>query len=570
MPPHVGPRCYYRVLLDFMNFRDGNVYEDGHVFQDEELAPIRPEELLRWMELKAYGIENPGPNDHPTECRLNTIASYKKSISYYLPNRLHAWNAISGVGNPTKSTEVNDLLKRMRKAEVRKLGAPPKACRPLEKAEFDQVVELLNATHRHYEGRFMVPTAIKFQFCMIARLHDTAQFKKEDLKPNPQFGFTVLAQMCWSKNVLEERNAPDQILLGSDNPRYCVLLALGLHLEEWLATPAGVALPYLFGRSNNPKTAARRIYSILRQVFESDDFNSTAIGNLGTHSFRKYATTYARRNGCSKDDADHRGCWAKKRIVDRYIDRNLPYPDAKVASVLAVGGPIKYVLVHDSGVTDQWLCANVVPHIIGCAKVHDGVALVLALPILWAAQEADMEGWMPPRLRTRIRAAYEIIRTLPEGTNPVKKLGLVVSGHESEVNIDEFDFADGNNAQGLGAGGGNNPTLVAEQMRALYAQNQSLRRELMEMKTEMRQRDNQVKADINRVNRNIQRIAIQPVVRPVTHGGGATNGGEAAVVRRQLRYAAPRGRYMYSGKSTCLASMAGSRRKTSPQRSAAR
>ena len=118
-------------------------------------------------------------------------------------------------------------------------------------------------------------------------------------------GFTVLAQMCWSKNVLEERNAPDQILLGSDNPRYCVLLALGLHLEEWLATPAGVASPYLFGRSNNPKTTARRIYSILRQVFESDDFNSTAIGNLGTHSFRKYATTYARRNGCSKDDADH-------------------------------------------------------------------------------------------------------------------------------------------------------------------------------------------------------------------------------------------------------------------------
>ena len=50
-----------------------------------------------------------------------------------------------------------------------------------------------------------------------ARVVDTANFKEEDLKPNPQFDFTLLCRMCWSKNVLEERDAPDQILLGSMN-----------------------------------------------------------------------------------------------------------------------------------------------------------------------------------------------------------------------------------------------------------------------------------------------------------------------------------------------------------------
>ena len=72
-------------------------------FQDEELAPICPEELLHWMDSEGlWDFKNPGPNDHLTECHSNTIASYQKSISYYLPNQSACfWNAISGVGNPS-------------------------------------------------------------------------------------------------------------------------------------------------------------------------------------------------------------------------------------------------------------------------------------------------------------------------------------------------------------------------------------------------------------------------------------------------------------------------------------
>ena len=48
------PLPYYHVLLEFMNFHDGNVHEDGHIFTDEELAPICPKGLQRWMEVKAF------------------------------------------------------------------------------------------------------------------------------------------------------------------------------------------------------------------------------------------------------------------------------------------------------------------------------------------------------------------------------------------------------------------------------------------------------------------------------------------------------------------------------------
>jgi hypothetical protein len=81
--------------------------------------------------------------------------------------------------------------------------------------------------------KYMVSTAAKFQFHLIARLDDTCRFEECDLKPHPQFPFALLAKMCWSKNVREERDAPDQIVLGAMDFRYCILLALGVYLETW-------------------------------------------------------------------------------------------------------------------------------------------------------------------------------------------------------------------------------------------------------------------------------------------------------------------------------------------------
>jgi hypothetical protein len=68
---------------------------------------------------------------------------------------------------------------------------------------------------------------------------------------------------------------------------------------------------------------------------------------------------------------------------------------------------------------------------------------VLALRLLWAALNDEMEAYMPARvLRYRIRAAYETIRQLELEVNPVKKILCVVTGFEAEVHIDEIGEMD--------------------------------------------------------------------------------------------------------------------------------
>ena len=74
--------------------------------------------------------------------------------------------------------------------------------------------------------------------------------------------------MCWSKNVLEKRDAPDQILvLGAMDRRYCILLALGIFLEVWCEAEVGIANPYLFGDTGDPKKAKESVYETLKRYF---------------------------------------------------------------------------------------------------------------------------------------------------------------------------------------------------------------------------------------------------------------------------------------------------------------
>jgi hypothetical protein len=53
--------------------------------------------------------------------------------------------------------------------------------------------------------------------------------------------------MSWSKNVLEERDGPDQFVIGAMDTRYCILLSLGIYLEVWWTSGAGAENQFLFG-----------------------------------------------------------------------------------------------------------------------------------------------------------------------------------------------------------------------------------------------------------------------------------------------------------------------------------
>jgi len=118
---------YRNVLNEFMSFRDSTVYAKDCVYADSVLGGITPAQLKRFFELKAFGVADPPPKTTPTECRSSSLQFYKKAISYYMPNRLVAWNSLRNTGNPTRSLDVNDLIKKVKRFEAR--GAESKAAR---------------------------------------------------------------------------------------------------------------------------------------------------------------------------------------------------------------------------------------------------------------------------------------------------------------------------------------------------------------------------------------------------------------------------------------------------------
>jgi hypothetical protein len=133
-----------------------------------ELGAITPEDIYGHMCMRAYGKVDPDGDDRPAFCRSSTLEFCKKALSSFMPNRIPAWNVLTLSGNPTKSILVNDLIKAVKKHEVRKEGVESKACRPLELSEYENLM-LLTSQLNSKPLRYGLSAFYKFQFAMIAR-----------------------------------------------------------------------------------------------------------------------------------------------------------------------------------------------------------------------------------------------------------------------------------------------------------------------------------------------------------------------------------------------------------------
>jgi hypothetical protein len=330
--------------------------------------------------------------------------------------------------------------------------------------------------------RYGIPSLFKFQYNLIARIDDSTQFILENLTASADFDFTLRSKLNWSKNVNEERDAPNQILIGAMDPMYCVLLGLAVFLEVFIESGGGELTPYVFGFNPDERVpeggvkAKETVQNILAgEIYNRDDFNTTK-GPLGTHSVRKLASTHARKNRCSKDEKDICGRWKKgMRVSDVYDDIELPFPDAKVAGKLCIGGPCKYVIKEGSGVTDNFLLQHVVPNI--CTRLPADVAKVLAKPLLWMLFSSQ-KTYLPQAMRDRVSSAYNNIRLLPAAENPVKKILLVVTGNEGEVYLDEVGTEQNQMLR---------QTNERELLMALHSQISTLRRSVEELKATQQQ-----------------------------------------------------------------------------------
>ena len=356
---------------------------------------------------------------------------------------------------------------------------------------------------------------------------------------NPRLcSFALETRVYWSKNVSEERDCQDQILLGCFDVDYCILLALGVYLKTWLIAGSGRECHLLFSdevgeedvRGDVVRLKNRYMTSALtRSVFSNRLFISICrdareSSHLGSHSIRKYPATFARQNGCSVDEIDCRGRWKRNshRVVDRYVDVGHHYIDGKVAAALCPGGPVKYVLVEGCGITRDWLMVNVVP---GIASFYDDendtLADVLALPVLWACFDGSYVTKLPPWLVDKVRGAYTLIRVLPADVNPVTKRKLVVYSVSGTLRIDELKENNNNNNNENNNNIHNNihlaNTVILQQLQQLL---QQLSEEDTTIKFEVRETEKRINKNIKTISNNVTRFTNQPAhpIRLLTPG----------------------------------------------------
>ena len=190
--------------------------------------------------------------------------------------------------------------------------------------------------------------------------------------------------------------------------------------------------------SNCPITIKDRVSAILSMILADPTFIEVLTDDekkVGTHSIRKFAATYARRCGCSKDEIDYRFRWKNVRMQDRYVEGHISVDDAKVAAALCKGEPIMYSIKVESNISESWVLAHVVPNI---AKHYSrSCSLLLGTALLWRIMDPVQSKVLPSQQVDRVRRLYHSmegnILTIDE--NPVAKIPLSVHGYDGHLHV---------------------------------------------------------------------------------------------------------------------------------------
>lgn len=200
-------------------------------------------------------------------CRASNLDTLKRSISYYMPNK-HEWNAGFGWGNPTKSKEVNNVIKTVEKWEIRGGRRESQAWQPFSPKESSCVIKCCRKNFKYDISHGLVCLFL-FTYHHIFRLEDACKCYKTNIFANHRFDFVLMAKLCWNKNANKERDCPLQIMVVSNNYKSCLVIALGLHLETLIMTRGynkGSDFMFHFEKSGKGDLSAKRTNSYCRSV----------------------------------------------------------------------------------------------------------------------------------------------------------------------------------------------------------------------------------------------------------------------------------------------------------------
>ena len=85
---------------------------------------------------------------------------------------------------------------------------------------------------------------------------------------NIEFPDTIKFKIRWRKNVLEERKSPDQIIFGSMDWTYSVLVSLTIHLEHAILERDEDASIPMFGVKQGHYLQRSQVKKALNRCFQ--------------------------------------------------------------------------------------------------------------------------------------------------------------------------------------------------------------------------------------------------------------------------------------------------------------
>jgi hypothetical protein len=149
------------------------------------------------------------------------------------------------------------------------------------------------------------------------------------------------------------------------------------------------------------------------------------------------------------DEVETRGCWNVNTlpVVSGYVNVEQPHIEAKVESILCVGGPVSYKLIAECGITAEWIYKHVVPGIYKHFGTTDNnntiLPEILGLALLWTCCKESQQHLVQPQLLQKIIGAYSKITTNKLAINKVQKVCLAVCTVPGQVCIDQIITEEG-------------------------------------------------------------------------------------------------------------------------------
>ncbi|ETN18607.1 hypothetical protein PPTG_21583 [Phytophthora nicotianae INRA-310] len=137
------------------------------VSNKSKLLEITPDDVCRWMNLRAFGEENPAEDAKPVNARASTLDYAKKDPSSFMPRCTVPWDPIRNEGNPTRSDLVNAVIKKVKRSEIRREGVQSAARRPVDYEEFIRLLKLSRSKNDKGTLKYLVSAVRALPHCGV-------------------------------------------------------------------------------------------------------------------------------------------------------------------------------------------------------------------------------------------------------------------------------------------------------------------------------------------------------------------------------------------------------------------